>query len=644
MKDSVNRPNRLHIRDNKEGLKIHAATQLSQAHLMNILPHRSVIHGVLTALVCTSLLACSDPEDELVWLSPVLVHYSDAEPDWRYVARVSNQRAQFQLGGGADDDAFVVDEASGILRFVHEPDFKSPQDADANGIYEVGLIAVLDDRKSERMLKIEVLPSGTGAPQLSFPTTGSNLAAGSVHAEATLVRAEPQYRGNDLQFVSINGAKAELTGHGFWTLKIDYPTGDTALYIEAHYAGDIVTGKAVTVQNILAEPLVVDGEVTLDTNSAHQFMPESGNLYFLENGFLQRLKVRTGEQQQILGDFHSENRIVFGVNSAEDAVKVLDLGSPLTFPAQLTQNPDGREITISQHHLENGDEQRIPVQVQLERDPIMSAFQFDPHSGTFLIDERMYTSAFFTEVEDVWQIPLNKAAVNSDTGAIEVINQPAMLDSIEDIENPESDPINNSVSLMRVDMDWITKFSVGHACPFTREGIAFFFDPNLSSKWWLATQEFDTGFDTWLCDSYGLVLDPDSGLAYAAFYGYYSGDIVEIDTTDQSYRRLRPLWESGGPASEFLSDTFTLVHHMSLDKHNQVLYISSSEFTFDDARSPEETETGTLVKDRLWSYSLVTGGESVISESVYKVPTPSPFSRMYNVFTQRTFAVPETLP
>src|SRR5690606_5636954 len=116
----------------------------------------------------------------------------------------------FHLNGGADADAFVVDSITGVLRFVTKPDVHSPQDADGDGVYDVELLATLDDLETSFMLEVDVLPSGSGAPHLSFPPPGSNLSIGNVQSESTLVRAEPEYRDKSLQSVSINGTMAQL--------------------------------------------------------------------------------------------------------------------------------------------------------------------------------------------------------------------------------------------------------------------------------------------------------------------------------------------------------------------------------------------------------------------------------------------------
>ena len=43
----------------------------------------------------------------------------------------------FTITGGADAALFSVDPVSGVLTFVAAPDFESPTDANADGVYEV---------------------------------------------------------------------------------------------------------------------------------------------------------------------------------------------------------------------------------------------------------------------------------------------------------------------------------------------------------------------------------------------------------------------------------------------------------------------------------------------------------------------------
>ncbi|TSB01856.1 beta strand repeat-containing protein [Sphingorhabdus contaminans] len=43
----------------------------------------------------------------------------------------------YSIAGGADAALFFIDPQTGLLRFINNPDFETPLDADANGIYEV---------------------------------------------------------------------------------------------------------------------------------------------------------------------------------------------------------------------------------------------------------------------------------------------------------------------------------------------------------------------------------------------------------------------------------------------------------------------------------------------------------------------------
>src|SRR5690606_19839667 len=142
-----------------------------------------------------------------------------------------------------------------------------------------------------------------------------------------------------------------------------------------NYEGDIETRNSVTVENVLQEPVASDGGLPLYASSAHQFMKNSGALYYLEDGFLQQWNIRTGQQQKMLGGRQFDNRIFFGVDEAEESIQIIDLGSSLDYPRQTLPVSESQMVTLSKLGLANGDQVGEVIPIDMESNPIFSAYQ-----------------------------------------------------------------------------------------------------------------------------------------------------------------------------------------------------------------------------------------------------------------------------
>src|SRR5690606_23792849 len=164
-----------------------------------------------------------------------------------------------------------------------------------------------------------------------------------------------------------------------------------------NYEGDIETRNSVTVENVLQEPVASDGGLPLYASSAHQFMKNSGVLYYLEDGFLQQWNIRTGERQRMLGGYQFDNRIFFGVDEAEESIQIIDLGSSLDYPRQTLPASESRVVTLSRLDLATGDQEGETIPIELQSNPIFSAYQFDPVTNTFLVEERLLNSTLYVE-------------------------------------------------------------------------------------------------------------------------------------------------------------------------------------------------------------------------------------------------------
>lgn len=271
----------------------------------------------------------------------------------------------------------------------------------------------------------------------------------------------------------------------------------------------------------------------------------------------------------------------------------------------------------------SGDQQGEVNPVELESNPIASAYQYDPATNTFLVEERPLNIILFVEQEVQIDWPFKKLSINAGNAEVEEVNSAFSIDTETDVGNPSPDPLGYRLSFDWLDIDWHTKVLVGSACGVADQGgIVYIKDPSFDPMWWRTAREPDQGL-TSVCQHYSVVQNPETGKSYAAFYHLNGADLVEINPERPSFRPLNPI---GGVTHYSDGSAVDLIHHMSVDDLNQVLYISSTEVI--PLELPEKEEPLVIVRDKLWSHSLVSGSESVMAESVYSLRTIPPHQRV----------------
>ena len=119
----------------------------------------------------------------------------------------------YSLAGGIDAAKFAIDAATGALRFVAEPDFEAPADADGNNVYQVTV------RASDGSLSVDQMIAVTVTNVNETPTIVSAAAmtlAENTSAAGFVAAIDPE--GAAVTYAIVGGADAAL-------LSIDAVTG-----------------------------------------------------------------------------------------------------------------------------------------------------------------------------------------------------------------------------------------------------------------------------------------------------------------------------------------------------------------------------------------------------------------------------------
>lgn len=239
--------------------------------------------------------------------------------------------------------------------------------------------------------------------------------------------------------------------------------------------------------------------------------------------------------------------------------------------------------------------------------------------------DRLLNSTLYVESEHGVDIPFEKLSVNAENGEVEVVNHLFSIDTETDVANFSSDPLGYSLFIDWIDIDWGAKLFVGNYCG---EDTIYVKDPNFGQKWWQVTREPKEKY-TSVCENYNVARNATDGKSYAAFYGIHDVELVEIDLDGPSFRTLKSIGGVTQYAEGSSGSAFDLVHHISIDSLNRVLYISSTEVI--PIKIAGDEEAMAILRDKLWSYSLSSGSASVISESIYRLPTTFSSQRIYEV-------------
>ncbi|WP_192357609.1 beta strand repeat-containing protein [Mesorhizobium mediterraneum] len=188
------------------------------------------------------------------------------------------QTLAYSIVGGADEDLFTIDDASGAVSFLSAPDFETPADADGNNVYEVQVqVADGDGGFDTQTLLVTVTNANDNAPVFTSGTSASFAENGTgiaYDADAN----DPDHLAS-LNY-SISGADAALfninTLTGVATFKAA-PNFDSPLDADGNNVYDIVVtasdGTLSTNRNVAIA--VTDAneprEMVIDSNGLMDF-------------------------------------------------------------------------------------------------------------------------------------------------------------------------------------------------------------------------------------------------------------------------------------------------------------------------------------------------------------------------------------
>ncbi|MEM9657793.1 MAG: Ig-like domain-containing protein, partial [Planctomycetota bacterium] len=130
---------------------------------------------------------------------------------------VDGDSLTYELIGGADQALFEIDPGSGVLRFKQAPDFESPSDADADGVYEAK-VQVQDGAGGSDSQEIHVTVVGTNDPPAGAGDAYAvdEDAALGVAADSGVLVNDSDPEGDQLAATLQTGPR-----HGFLTLQAD---------------------------------------------------------------------------------------------------------------------------------------------------------------------------------------------------------------------------------------------------------------------------------------------------------------------------------------------------------------------------------------------------------------------------------------
>jgi hypothetical protein len=135
-------------------------------------PHWRVISIARNATDWTSDAICERIELSLLTTGPSITSDStitvDEEDGVSVVTVTSDQEGTFSIIGGDDAALFTIDEETGVLEFLVEPDYEDPQDADNDNDYEVIVQVLADGLTGTQLITVtvaDVIESGaSGSP------------------------------------------------------------------------------------------------------------------------------------------------------------------------------------------------------------------------------------------------------------------------------------------------------------------------------------------------------------------------------------------------------------------------------------------------------------------------------------------------
>ncbi|MGC1272997.1 MAG: Ig-like domain-containing protein, partial [Planctomycetaceae bacterium] len=108
-----------------------------------------------TATVSVTITGVND-DPEIVSAAAASVEENSDEPALTVEADdVDSDNVTFSIVGGADAALFMIDPATGALRFINSPDFENPADAGGDNVYDV-TVSALDEHSGETSQDIAI--------------------------------------------------------------------------------------------------------------------------------------------------------------------------------------------------------------------------------------------------------------------------------------------------------------------------------------------------------------------------------------------------------------------------------------------------------------------------------------------------------
>lgn len=200
---------------------------------------------LVTVLLATA--ACSDDDSSPPPSLPTFSSGASASTEENVTTQVVYTAVAQAVGvvsyaitGGADAASFVIDAASGDVRFASPPDFEAPSDADANNVYEITITASTSGVSSARNVSITV---NNVIESAFLETTGIRF-----DGMATSIAGTQR---SDLAGTSI-AAIGDINADGFGEILIGAPANDDETGAAYVVFGSTTTG-------------VVEGTVDLDS-------------------------------------------------------------------------------------------------------------------------------------------------------------------------------------------------------------------------------------------------------------------------------------------------------------------------------------------------------------------------------------------
>ena len=290
---------------------------------------------------------------------------------YRYVASAfdpDQDPLTFSIAGGADQNAFSIDPATGFVEFAINPDFDLPADANGDNVYEINILA--DDGNggtASRMLRVTVTDISELELTIGFPTRAANIGGIPLTRISGIVDdlEDGVVDADDLVAVEVNGEMAAVSAGSpvVWTHDIAAAVPADQFMLRATPADGLGHLASLSLQNdaVIIRPDLL----ALDTNDNRLLVADGGGLGALVQADLGNnaksvlLDGTTGNgppilfpEAAVLDDATDELVIV---DSVQRAIIILDVNT-------------GNRVLLSGDSAGSGPSFDTPLAIALDRD------------------------------------------------------------------------------------------------------------------------------------------------------------------------------------------------------------------------------------------------------------------------------------